>query len=291
MAALAFAAGCSHLPDAENPVTWWHDLEGGAIAQQRPPPPGADQPYPNLASVPPKPTPPDSATRTRIAAGLLQDRTNAQYVAAQAPVAPLPRATVPAKPAAADPDASSASLAAVQAPPAKAAPNPPQAAIKQDSAAAPNVLTVPDAPPPPPVLAGLAIGPTTPVPPPKAPPAPQIAATPGDSARAPVPVAFTPGSAVLPASAEGPLRQLAARRASAAPGLTPSLTIDIIGFGEASDTAPQVQSAGITLGLQRAHAVAAALIAAGVPANALRIAAQASGRGADARLVAAPPRS
>ena len=33
-----------------NPVSWWHDLQGGKIAEERPPPPGADQPYPNLAS-------------------------------------------------------------------------------------------------------------------------------------------------------------------------------------------------------------------------------------------------
>ena len=45
-------SGCSSGPSL-NPVTWWHDLQGGKIAEQRPPPPGADEPYPNLASVPP----------------------------------------------------------------------------------------------------------------------------------------------------------------------------------------------------------------------------------------------
>ena len=34
-------------------------MQGGEIAQQRPPPPGADQPYPNLATVPAKPEAPD----------------------------------------------------------------------------------------------------------------------------------------------------------------------------------------------------------------------------------------
>jgi outer membrane protein OmpA-like peptidoglycan-associated protein len=45
-------AGCA------GPVAAYHDIEGGAIAQARQAPPGADQPYPNLAGVPTKPTPP-----------------------------------------------------------------------------------------------------------------------------------------------------------------------------------------------------------------------------------------
>jgi len=42
-------AGCT------GPVGLYHDVEGGAIAQARQPPPGADMPYPNLAAVPPAP--------------------------------------------------------------------------------------------------------------------------------------------------------------------------------------------------------------------------------------------
>jgi len=49
--AIAFGlAGCT------GPVGLYHDVEGGAIAQPRQPPPGADLPYPNLAAVPPAPT-------------------------------------------------------------------------------------------------------------------------------------------------------------------------------------------------------------------------------------------
>jgi len=44
---LFLLAGCA------GPVGLYHDVEGGAIAQARQPPPGADLPYPNLASVPP----------------------------------------------------------------------------------------------------------------------------------------------------------------------------------------------------------------------------------------------
>ena len=42
-------AGCA------GPVGLYHDVEGGAIAQPRQPPPGADMPYPNLAAVPAAP--------------------------------------------------------------------------------------------------------------------------------------------------------------------------------------------------------------------------------------------
>ncbi|HEX7390298.1 MAG TPA: OmpA family protein [Acidiphilium sp.] len=44
-------AGCASV----NPVTLFHRYEGGAIAHNPPPPPGLDDPYPNLASVPPRP--------------------------------------------------------------------------------------------------------------------------------------------------------------------------------------------------------------------------------------------
>ena len=44
-----FLAGCS------GPVGLYHSIEGGAIAQERQAPPGADLPYPNLADVPAAP--------------------------------------------------------------------------------------------------------------------------------------------------------------------------------------------------------------------------------------------
>ena len=138
-------AGCSSLPASMNPVSWWHDLQGGKIAEERPPPPGADQPYPNLASVPPKPEAPDRAALANIATALIADRTNAQHAAAAAPIADpsLPsaspalfgRGTVPPPPPPPPPGTgqASATMAAADAPPAAAAPpsqpaNPPAAA-------------------------------------------------------------------------------------------------------------------------------------------------------------------
>ncbi len=73
-------SGCSSFPSSMNPVSWWHGLQGGAIAKQRPPPPGANQPYPNLATVPPKPAEPDRAALGQSANGLIADRANAQHL-------------------------------------------------------------------------------------------------------------------------------------------------------------------------------------------------------------------
>jgi hypothetical protein len=130
-AALLLLAGCASIPSSINPVSWWHDLQGGAVAQDRPPPPGATDPYPNLASVPSKPEQSDPKARAAVADALVADRANAQYAAAQAPLPdPSSRAASPqlfgvgtaAPPApAASAGAASATLEAATAPPPAAA--------------------------------------------------------------------------------------------------------------------------------------------------------------------------
>ena len=74
LAALALAlVGCSDR---------WAELDPrpvvanifGAHLEGREPPPGLDQPWPNLSSVPARPEPPDPATRARLSEGLAQDR-------------------------------------------------------------------------------------------------------------------------------------------------------------------------------------------------------------------------
>ena len=116
-------------PVSMNPVSWWHDLQGGKIAEERPPPPGADQPYPNLATVPPKPAAPDRAALANIASALVADRTNAQHAAAAAPMADpsspsaspalFGRGTVPPPPPPPPPGTATASatMPAAEAPP------------------------------------------------------------------------------------------------------------------------------------------------------------------------------
>jgi outer membrane protein OmpA-like peptidoglycan-associated protein len=93
----------------------------------------------------------------------------------------------------------------------------------------------------------------------------------------PVAVAFPRGSASLPSAGSASLRQLAAKRGGA--------SIAVTGYGESASSDPDAQSAALTLGLNRAQAMAAVLTAAGVPASSVRLDAEASGRGGTARLL------
>ncbi len=285
-----------------NPVDWWHGLEGGRIAEARPPPPNADAPYPTLGVVPAKPPAPDAALHARIANGLVADRGNAQYTQKSSPILPAqtPAATPPsviaqgARPA--DGDQPNAALAAANAPPQVPLPQAPVAARKAPVAAvsaapldppppppAPAAMAdaapmpaIPDAPPAPPSIAGV-VGPpatTAPTPPEPAPPSAPPAAAP-DGPQVAIP--FAAGSAVLQGDALAPLVSLAKKRGAA--------SIAVTGFGEAVSSDPAVQAAALPLALNRARAVAAQLVADGVPGTAMRIAAEPQGSGAAARLV------
>ena len=271
--------------DAVNPVTWYHNLEGGAIARQRPPPPNADAPYPNLGSVPDRPVGSDATARAGIANSLVADRSNAEYAAALAPVPPAASIPTPPPAAAAPPDSSNATLAAASAAPAPPAPATPAPAVSAppsfgpppESAAEPAAEpgpAIPDSPPPPPSLPGV-IAATTPTPPPKRPPPVVTVAAP--VAGAPLAVTFPSGSAILPTEAAGALQALSRQRGGGA--------VDVVGFGEAKGMAPADQAAALPLALARARAVSNQLVAAGVPPNAIRIDAEASGTGAAARVV------
>jgi outer membrane protein OmpA-like peptidoglycan-associated protein len=342
--ALLVLTGCSSLPASINPVSWWHDLQGGKIAEARPPPPGTDQPYPNLSTVPAKPDQPDREALANIANALIADRTNAQHVAAGAPIADpsLPsaspglfgRGTAPPPAPAPPPGAqtTSATLPAAEAPPAPPTPPTPPTPPAPAAAAAPAVapaggqasvpapatapvgnvestpLTppgstalppavaaappppLPTSPPPPPNLpapgaaaprpTAAAAAPSAP-PPPAAPTAAAEAtpASPPASADAAdtVSVTFITGSATLPPSGAGTLRDLAARRGSG--------IIAVTGYGDATSDDPAAQSSALTLALSRAQAMAAVLTAAGVPSTAVQVDSVAVGRGGAARLV------
>jgi outer membrane protein OmpA-like peptidoglycan-associated protein len=107
-------------------------------------------------------------------------------------------------------------------------------------------------------------------------------ATPPPPAGAPsaansVALTFVTGSAQLPQLAADALKQLAARRGNG--------VIAVVGYGDATSNDPDAQAAALTLGLSRAKAMAAALTAAGVPASAVQVDAEAIGRGGMARLV------
>jgi len=270
---LCMLSACASAPDAINPVSWWHSLEGGPIAQKRALPPGAEAPFPNLANVPIAPSFLPAPERDRISAALLADRTRTEQ---QVLLEPLPSGTAsdtgnsvltqPPAPPPAEPSGASASLPAVTSQPAPAAPpaSPPPPEPATVAAATATLPSVPLAPPPPPALAGIGL--------PGPPPAPYVAGTEGG-----LDFHFATGSSALSAGDRARLAAFAHRRGGAG--------VAVIGFGDATESEPAAQSAGLQLGLARAEAVAAALAASGVPESALRLGAEASGAGAVAAFV------
>ena len=81
-------AGCSHVPDAVNPVAWYRDVSGTSQGDtedanqrnQQNLEAGSKQPYPNLATVPNAPTQATSTIdRDKLVQGLVADRANAKY--------------------------------------------------------------------------------------------------------------------------------------------------------------------------------------------------------------------
>jgi hypothetical protein len=305
-----------------NPVNWWHRQEGGKIAEQRPDPPGADQPYPNISTVPAKPEPPDADALKKLTDSLVADRTNAQHAAQSAPLvdpsspsasptlfgvgtAPPPAppgVNMPAASGAPGTQVASASMPAVTAPPpSSAAPSAaprrpvqstPLEAPPPGAAATPNPTSqaqLPSAA----TVAGTPPVNVTPVGPPPALPAgpptrPAVAGAPPAAvvALAPIP-APSPGpsaSIVFLERASG-LTQPAADEVKAFAAKRGNATIAVTGFGDAVSSDPDAQSAALTLGLSRAQSIAEALKAAGVPGNAIRVSAEASGRGASLHLL------
>ena len=92
-----------------------------------------------------------------------------------------------------------------------------------------------------------------------------------------VTIAFQPGSATLPASADTALRELAGRRAGA--------VIAVAAGGDAAGPGAAAQVRALPLALRRTQSMQDVLVAAGVPTASIRINAAALGRGGDARLL------
>lgn len=153
--ALAMLAGCSSVPDAMNPVEWYKGTRDAIVGKDErveetaEAPPGADEPIPNLGTVPPRPRTSTSVDRDKIASGLIADQQGARKYSSD--VIPrqsdVPQPPPPARPQAqAKPPAPSSTQAAA---PTQAAPT-----AEQVRAAAP--------PPPPPVPSAPASAPTPP---------------------------------------------------------------------------------------------------------------------------------
>ena len=279
----------------DNPVDWWHQLQGGPIANERPPPPGITDPYPNLARVPAKPVPTDAATRAGLSAQLAGQRDRARLLAAQDPVvfpppnsvkmptAPAPAVVAPAPviAGAAPAPATNSDTSTMVLEAANATPAGPRPVAKAEPA---NDTTAPAAFSTLPRSAGPIVSGPIPSMPAAAPALPNIpnlptseAAPVVERARPSMQFSFAAGSAALPDAADGALRALAARRAGG--------PIAVSAGGDARSAAPDAQGAALPLALRRTGAMAAALIAAGVPSGSIRAQALAPGREATARLV------
>ncbi len=286
-------AGCS-TTSSINPVNWWHREQGGKIAEQRPDPPGADQPYPNIATVPARPAPADQDALKKLTESLVADRTNAQHAAQSAPLAdpslpsaspnlfgvgavPPPAPTIASPPKTAGSAATpaiSASMPAVTAPPAppSAAPRKAVQSVPLDAKADPGTAdaapqpTLPTAAPPRPAAAGAP--PATPVM-----PTPMPAPSPGPSAT----IVFVEKASTLSQPATDEVKAFAAKRGNG--------TIAVTGYGDSASSDPDAQSSALNLGLSRAQSIVVALKAAGVPGTSIRVSAEASGRGAALNLL------
>jgi outer membrane protein OmpA-like peptidoglycan-associated protein len=275
--ALAVAlAGCAQNP-VLTPVAWWHDLQGGAIAADRPPPPGADLPYPHIYSIPPKPVLPSASFRDTVQTKLAQERDDTERQATRNPIVVV---AVPAPPPPPPPPpgtegtTANATLPAAEPPPPPRATAPVAASDGGPPAGAPltvagmtadesNLPNVPDAPPSPATFEGIPAQPA-PTPPP---PLPAHVSGGGGAA-----ILFRTTDAVLDGTQILTIKDIAARRGKG------SITVE--GHGDAQSDSPAVQEAALDLALKRAQAVAVALEAQHVPASAIHLSATAFGRGA-----------
>jgi outer membrane protein OmpA-like peptidoglycan-associated protein len=90
-------------------------------------------------------------------------------------------------------------------------------------------------------------------------------------------IVFVEGNATLSPPAAEEVKAFAAKRGSG--------TVGVTGYGDSASSDPATQSAALTLGLSRAESIAEALKQAGVPGTAIRVSAEASGRGASLHLL------
>jgi outer membrane protein OmpA-like peptidoglycan-associated protein len=90
-------------------------------------------------------------------------------------------------------------------------------------------------------------------------------------------IVFLEGASNLSAPAADEVKAFATKRGNG--------TISVIGYGDSASNDPDAQSAALNLGLSRAQSIVDALKADGVPGAAIRVSAEASGRGASLHLL------
>jgi outer membrane protein OmpA-like peptidoglycan-associated protein len=141
---LLMLGGCSDVPDQVNPVSWWHDLEGGEIAKYRPPPPNPNAPFPKIADQPARPAGMPDWEWSQLSASLAAQRSAAQTYAAQNPIPTLAQTPEQASGQAGAPPRRASAPAATLA----AAPTPPPADAAQSAATAAEIARLAAAPGP-----------------------------------------------------------------------------------------------------------------------------------------------
>jgi outer membrane protein OmpA-like peptidoglycan-associated protein len=176
---LAMLAGCSSVPDAVNPVEWYKSTRDVIVGEPKDdseeaeepaaPPPGADEPIPNLASVPDRPKTSTPVDRKSLASGLMADQQSGRRYSNDViqRQGDLPQPPPPARPTPtpAPQAATTPAPTAPVAPAPSAAPTPEQ--VK--AAAPPPPASVQAAPTPPPAAAPVQPAQVAAVPPPGAP--------------------------------------------------------------------------------------------------------------------------
>lgn len=136
------AGGCAAIhPDLDVPRMVRNAF--GAHLEGREPPPGLDQPFPNLATVPARPVPPDRATRTALSEALAQDRERSRTPLEPSGAQPIPEGPpAPPRLVAAAPIPRGASGVPLQAAPPGVTPD----AAAPPAAPSPELLAPPPAP-------------------------------------------------------------------------------------------------------------------------------------------------
>jgi hypothetical protein len=155
--------GCTERIGELDPRPGISNLFFATHLEGRQPPPGLDQPWPHLSSVPERPAPPDPATRERLSAGLAADRERSRTPlaagsaaggSAAGPPPPARLAAVPVIPVEAPPTARPAALPAPSVTTPSASPAPAPAVSQPPPAEGPAPPPAPPidliAPPPPP---------------------------------------------------------------------------------------------------------------------------------------------
>lgn len=103
-----------------------------------------------------------------------------------------------------------------------------------------------------------------------------LVGVPGNPATA-VEIAFAEHSATVAPASLAALKTLAAKRGNH--------VVEALGRGDATSSDAAAQAKAVSLAFARAQAIAAALVANGVPKNAIQVMALAAGRGGVAQLV------